>query len=107
MTAIPTMLLAALWPGAAAALALGLVVGAVAGLPRDRADAAVALGLVAVFLGLSGLAVLGRGAGDVALRMESAAVLLALYLAGCAIGGFGRLAVRPSAQVTAPDAPQR
>ena len=107
MTAIPTMLLAALWPGPAAALALGLAVGAVAGPPRDRAGGAIAAGLVAVLAVLTGLTVFGREPGDVALRIESAAVLLALYLVGCSVGGLGRLAVRRSAEVTAPGAPRR
>lgn len=83
-----------LWPELAAALALGLAVGALTGLPRSRA---ARLGAGLLFLGLAaltGLAAMGTVPGRGGLWLESGALILGAYLAGCALGGFGRLALR-------------
>lgn len=84
------LLLETLWPGLAAALALGLAVGALAGLPRGRWTLAGAGALALVLAALAGLAGFGVVAGRSGLRVEIAASILAAYLAGCGIGGLGR-----------------
>ena len=85
-----SLLLAAVWPWLAAGLALGLAVGALAGLPRGR----TALGLAAVplagLLALAALALLQAAPGRAGLWVETGALLLAAYLAGCGLGGLGR-----------------
>ncbi|WP_342149362.1 hypothetical protein [Methylorubrum sp. SB2] len=80
-----------LWPGLAAALALGLTVGALAGFPRSRATwLAAGLPLLAL-AGLIGLAAFGTAPGRAGLRIEIAALVLAGYLAGCGLGALGRM----------------
>lgn len=85
------MLLASgLWPGLAAALLLGTCVGALTGLPRERfglAGAALSSGLLA---GLAGLALLDTVPGQAGLWVETAALMLGAYLAGCLAGGVGQ-----------------
>lgn len=79
-----------LWPGLAASLALGLAIGAVTGFPRGRATL-VAAGLPLLALALLGaLAGFGRVPGRAGLRIEIAALVLACYLAGCALGALAR-----------------
>ena len=83
-----------LWPEVTAALALGLAVGALTGLPRSRA---ARLGAGLLFLGLAaltGLAAMGTVPGRGGLWLESGALILGAYLAGCVLGGLGRLALR-------------
>lgn len=83
-------LVVALWPGLAAALALGLAIGALTGFPRMRATiVASALALVALAL-LGALAASGTVPGRAGLWVEIAATVLACYLAGCALGALGR-----------------
>ncbi len=83
-------LLLPLWPGLAAALALGLTVGALAGFPRSRATwLAAGLPLLAL-AGLIGLAATGTVLGRSGLRIEIAALVLGAYLVGCALGALGR-----------------
>lgn len=81
-----------LWPELAAALALGLVVGALTGLPRERFALASAAILLVGLTVLAGLAVLRTVAGGTGLWIETAALLLGAYLAGCVLGGLGRAA---------------
>jgi hypothetical protein len=80
-------LLADLWPGLAAALLLGLGTGALAGWPRDRA---VPLGLTAAALALGGLDASGLVPGLPGLWLDSGALMLAAYTAGCASGSLAR-----------------
>lgn len=86
-----TLLAIGLWPGLAAALVLGLCAGGLTGLPRDRAGL-LALGLLGGLLALlAGLATLETVPGQTGLWIETAAIMLAVYLAGCFLGGLGRL----------------
>lgn len=83
-----------LWPELTASLALGLAIGALTGLPRSRA---ARLGAGLLFLGLAalaGLASTGTVPGRGGLWLESGALILGAYLAGCVLGGLGRLALR-------------
>ncbi len=92
-----TLLVASLWPQLAAALALGLAVGALTGLPRSRPALAAAGLPCACLAGLSALALLRTAPGAAGLWIETAALLLGAYLAGCGLGGFGRNVVgRPT-----------
>lgn len=81
-----TLLLAAFWPGLAGALALGGLVGFLSGWPRDRA---VPLGLVGLTLVLMALAAIQAVPGLSGLWLDGAALMLPLYLAGCALGALG------------------
>lgn len=86
----------ALWPEAAAALVLGLAVGALTGLPQGRV---ARLGAGLLFLGLvalAGLAVTEAVPGNRGLWVEIGALLLGAYLAGCGLGGLGRLILHRS-----------
>ncbi len=89
-----TILVSALWPGLAGALLLGLCIGAIMGLPRDRFGllaAAIPFALLAILAGLALLEVVPEQAG---LWIETGTLMLAAYLAGCLAGGGGRLAVK-------------
>ena len=86
-----SLLLSGLWPGLAAALLLGLLVGALTGRPRDRLGLALAAVPAVVLAVLSGLAITEFLPGETGLWVETAALMLAAYLAGCALGGVGRL----------------
>lgn len=78
-----TLLLAFLWPGLAGALALGLVVGWLSGLPRGvLAPAVLALAMLALW----GAALSGLAPGRAGLWIESAAAMLPVYVAGCLAG---------------------
>ncbi|BAU92118.1 hypothetical protein MPPM_3513 [Methylorubrum populi] len=91
-----TLLVSSLWPALAAALVLGLVVGALTGLPRRGLALAAAGLLLAGFAVLTGLAALRTAPGEPGLWVETAALVLGAYLAGCALGGLGRaLSGRP------------
>lgn len=80
-----------LWPGLAASLALGLAIGALAGVPRGRATR-IAAGLPLLALGLLlGLAGLDTVPGRAGLWIEIAALVLACYLAGCSLGALARM----------------
>jgi len=84
-----------LWPGLAAALALGLGLGALAGFPRTRAtQLGAALPLLALAV-IVGLALTDTVPGRAGLRVEIAALVLAAYLVGCGIGALGRTLARP------------
>lgn len=83
-------LLLPLWPGLAAALALGLGVGALAGFPRSRATWLAAGLPLLILAALAGLATVGTVPGRAGLRIEIAASVLAAYLAGCGLGALGR-----------------
>ena len=83
------LLVSSLWPALTAALVLGLVVGALTGLPRDG-FAPAAAGLLLVGLGvLAGLTTLHTAPGEPGLWIETGALILGAYLAGCALGGLG------------------
>lgn len=82
-----TDLVSSLWPELAAALALGLAVGALTGLPRGG-FALVAAGLL--LAGLAVLATLRTVPGAAGLWLEAGTLVLGAYLAGCALGGLGR-----------------
>ncbi|SFL13994.1 hypothetical protein [Methylorubrum salsuginis] len=80
-----------LWPGLAAALALGLTIGALTGFPRSRATwIAAALPLMAL-AALVGLTAAGTVPGRAGLGVEIAALVLGCYLAGCGFGALGRV----------------
>ena len=81
-----TLLLTILWPALTAALMLGGLVGAFAGLPKDRHAVVVAAVLAAVAVLLTGLAATGAVAGRAGLWIEIAAFCLDAYLAGCLAG---------------------
>ncbi|WP_412760079.1 hypothetical protein [Methylobacterium guangdongense] len=86
------LLLDGFWPGLAGAGALGLGVGALAGWP-DRYAIPLGLFVAAGLLAAAALAALVPGLPG--LWLEGAALLLPLYVAGCALGALGRrLAVR-------------
>lgn len=86
-----------LWSGLAAALALGLGVGALAGFPRSRAMW-LATGLPLLTLAaLVGLAATGTVPGRTGLRIEIAALVLGCYLVGCGLGALGRSLAGPHA----------
>lgn len=88
------VLLLSLWPGLAAALVLGLAIGALTGVPRAR-PTLVAATLSLLALGaLTGLAMTGTVAGRAGLWIEIAALFLAVYLVGCGTGAVGRTLVR-------------
>ncbi|WP_279604827.1 hypothetical protein [Methylobacterium sp. J-070] len=81
------LLLDGFWPGLAGAGALGLVIGGLAGWP-DRYG--VPLGLF-VLAGLLAAAALAEAVPGVpGLWLETAALILPPYLAGCTIGALGR-----------------
>ena len=91
-----TLVLSSLWPMLAAALVLGLVVGALTGLPRSGLALTAAGLLLAGLAILSCLATLRTMPGAPGLWTESGALLLGAYLVGCALGGLGRsLSRRP------------
>ncbi|MCJ2014106.1 hypothetical protein [Methylobacterium sp. J-076] len=80
------LLLAAFWPGLAGAVALGGLVGFLAGWPGGRA-VPLALGGLAALVMLLALAQAVPGLPG--LWLDGAALMLPLYLAGCAIGAMG------------------
>lgn len=90
-----TILVFTLWPGLAGALLLGVCIGAIIGLPRDRFGllaAAIPFALLAI---LAGLTILQTVPGQAGLWVETASLMLATYLAGCLAGGTGRLVAKP------------
>lgn len=90
-----TLLLEAIWPGLAAAVVLGTLVGALSGVPRGRIGLATAGFLVAALAVLAALAVTGAAPGETGLWLEAGVAMLAVYLAGCVLGGLGRrIAIR-------------
>lgn len=89
-----TLLITGLWPGLAAAVLLGLCVGALSGLPRERLAYAAAAMLASVLGVLVVLSLRESVPGEAGLWVESAAAMLAAYLAGCVIGGLGRRIAR-------------
>lgn len=80
------LLLTGLWPGLLGGLVLGLAVGRLAGPP----PATIAAGLGLAGLALAGVAAAGLVPGAPGLWTESAALMPAPYLAGCALGALGR-----------------
>jgi hypothetical protein len=88
-----TLLLAGFWPGLAGAGLLGLVVGALAGWP-DRY--AVPLGLFVLSGLLAAAAIAGFVPGLPGLWLETAALILPPYGAGCILGALGRRLVTRS-----------
>ena len=82
------LLLAGLWPGSLAALALGLAVGGFAGFPAGPAIPA-ALGVAT--LALAGLSLAEIVPGTAGLWLEGAVAVLAPYLVGCALGALARV----------------
>ncbi|MGC5777398.1 hypothetical protein [Methylobacterium sp. NFXW15] len=81
-----TLLLSAFWPGLAGAAALGGLVGFLSGWPTGKT---VPLGLLGLALVLMLLAVFRIVPGAAGLWLEGAALMLPLYLAGCALGALG------------------
>ena len=90
------LLLTLLWPALAAAFLLGGLVGAFAGLPRDRGTMAARVTLAAIAALLSGLAIIGPIGGRAGLWIEIAAFSLNAYLVGCLFGAV--IWRRPQAQ---------
>jgi hypothetical protein len=80
------LLLAAIWPGLTGAVALGWAVGFLAGWPESRA---VPLGLSGLALMLMLIALAQAIPGLPGFWLEAMALMLPLYLAGCALGAFG------------------
>ena len=80
------VLLTAFWPGLAGAVALGCLVGFLAGWPESRAVPLILLGLALV---LMLLAVTRLVPGLPGFWLEGAALMLPLYLVGCALGALG------------------
>lgn len=80
------VLLSGLWPGLAGGLALGLALGRL--LPPLGAGVPAGLGLA--LLALAGTAAAGLVPGMAGLWLESAALMLAAYLAGCGLGLLSR-----------------
>ncbi|MGX7704281.1 hypothetical protein [Methylobacterium sp. Gmos1] len=81
------------WPGLLAALLIGAGTGRLAGLPAGRgprlaAGLVVLLALAAGAAALAGLAPAGRLAvpGREGFWLETAALMLVVYLAGCILG---------------------
>ncbi|GJD47706.1 hypothetical protein OPKNFCMD_0416 [Methylobacterium crusticola] len=89
------ILLATLWPAVLAALLVGLGAGLWAGWPAGPARRAAG-GLLALGLGLAGLALAGVVPGRAGLWLESAALLLAAYLGGCALAALASRLRRPA-----------
>lgn len=89
-----TLLVAILWPAVAAAVLLGGLVGAFAGMPRDRFAVAAGVILATIAALLGGIAVIGAVGGRAGLWIEIAAFCLGAYLAGCVVGAV--LRKRPS-----------
>ncbi|AYO81459.1 hypothetical protein EBB05_03615 [Methylobacterium brachiatum] len=81
------LLLAGFWPGLAAAGALGLVVGGLAGWPARPAVPLALCGLAAL---LAAVALAGIVPGLLGLWLEGASLLLPAYLLGCALGALAR-----------------
>ena len=79
-----------LWPGLAAALLLGLCIGALVGLPRGRFGLITAALPVAALAALVTLSVLALVPGEAGLKVETGALMLGAYLGGCTLGGIGR-----------------
>ncbi|RVU19472.1 hypothetical protein EOE48_08730 [Methylobacterium oryzihabitans] len=92
-----TILLAALWPALLTALLLGGVAGYWAGLPAGRLARAGAALVTGLALAAGAVAVAGLVPGRSGLWVETAALLLAAYLAGCLVGGGLSHAAGPSA----------
>ena len=90
-----TLLVAILWPALAAAFLFGGLVGAFAGMPRDRFAMVAAVILATIVAVLGGLAIIGPVGGRAGLWIEIAAFCLGAYLAGCLVGAILRR--RPSA----------
>ena len=90
------LLLAGLWPGSLAALALGLAIGGFAGAPAGRAIPATlgAVTLGAATLALIALAVTGLVPGVPGFWVESAVAVLVPYLAGCGLAALARRVAR-------------
>jgi hypothetical protein len=82
-----TILLAALWPALLTASFLGGCAGYWAGLPAGRLARAGAALLVGLTLATGAVALAGLVPGRPGLWVETAALLLAAYLAGCLVGG--------------------
>lgn len=80
----------ALWPGLAGTMVLGLLVGFVAGLPRERVSLAAALTLLLTLAVLTGLILGERIAGDAGLWLDAAGLMLATYLMGCLSGALAK-----------------
>lgn len=102
-------LLEAIWPGLVAALAAGLVVGAlsVSRCPAPwigwAAVVAAGVGLVAAAV----LAILGEVGGRPGLWLELALWLLTAYVAGCCVGTLVRRALNRSPHIAMRSHPDR
>lgn len=81
-----TLLLVAFWPGLAAAVALGCLVGFLSGWPRARTVPLVLAGLSLVVMSIAAAQIVPGLPG---LWLEGGALMLPLYLAGCALGALG------------------
>lgn len=95
-----SLLLTALWPALAAGFCVGAATGFLTGLPVSRQAGAIAGTLVLIAVGLGAVAVIGLAPERNGFWVESAALVLAAYLAGCLLGGFGQ-AARTSRSSTA------
>ena len=85
-----SLLLATLWPGLVGGFLLGIAVGALSGLPRTRLQRSTSTGLGLAAAALAILAMTGRVPGWAGFGVESGALILPAYLAGCLGGGIGR-----------------
>lgn len=85
------LLLSFLWPGLSGTFALGLGAGWLSGLPRGAlAPAVLSLAIAALW----GAALSGIVPGRAGLWVESAALMLPAYVAGCLAAAFGRRRLR-------------
>ncbi len=80
------------WPGLLAALLIGLGTGFWAGPPAGRLPRLAALLVVLLALACLATALAGLVPGREGFRVETAAAMLAAYLAGCGLGGLSRRA---------------
>ncbi|ACL56473.1 hypothetical protein [Methylobacterium nodulans] len=81
-----SVLLAALWPACLAALALGIATGWLMHRPSGRAARLAALAVLALAAVVAAVAAAELVPGRAGLWVETAALLLIPYVAGCLLG---------------------
>ena len=84
------ILMSAAWPGLVAALLIGAGTGLWSGLPAGRGPRLAAAFVALLTAATAATALAGVVPGREGLWVESAALMLAAYLAGCGMGGLGR-----------------
>ncbi|KMO38737.1 hypothetical protein ACQVP2_25020 [Methylobacterium aquaticum] len=84
------ILASAAWPGLLAALVIGTATGFWAGPPAGRGPRLAAGFLALLAVATIATALAGVVPGREGFWVESAALMLTAYLAGCGLGGFGK-----------------